>query len=222
MLRVRAITPIHVDTSELERRQRRYDRLAPDGVSVHLEDIGEAPEVPRALETEADVRRSEDLVVAAARQTDSARYDVVLPDCVLDPGVGVATDLPVPLVGISRLCTHLLAGTGQPFAAVARNQAIADELARKVRFYGLGEALTEVRVLSLSVQDIADDATWATAITTAVEDLDVPAVVNGCSAVEVQPAAEGPAVLDPTATALQVLGLAGRLALVAREEVGAR
>ncbi|MGN6245567.1 MAG: aspartate/glutamate racemase family protein [Motilibacteraceae bacterium] len=222
MLRVRAITPIHVDAAELERRQRRYERLAPDGISVQLEDIGDAPEVPRALETEADVRRSEELVVAAARRTDPAAFDVVLPDCVLDPGVGEATDLPVPLVGLSRLCTHLLAGTGQPFAAVARNQAIADELARKVHSYGLSDSLVEVRVLSLSVQDIADDATWAAAITTAVGDLDVPAVVNGCSAVEVRPAGEGPAVLDPTATALQVLGLAGRLSLVPRQGVAAR
>lgn len=214
MLHIRAITPIHVDAPELERRQRRYDRLSPAGVQIALEDLGDGPEVPRALETEADVRRSEELVIAAIRGTDPARFDAVLPDCVLDPGVGVVTDAPVPVLGLSSMCTLLLAGTAQRFAAVARNQAIADELARKVSSYGLGHALADVRVLGLSVEDIADDATWASAIGRAVADLDVPAVVNGCSAVEVHDGATGPAVVDPTATALRVLGLAGDLGVL--------
>lgn len=214
MLRVRAITPIHVDSDELRRRQERYDRLAPAGVAIHLDDLGEDPTVPRQLQSEDDVRRSEELVIAEIRRTDAERFDAVLPDCVLDPGVGVVQDAPVPVVGLLSLCGHFLASAGQRFAAVTRNEAIAEELRRKADSYGLAEVLTEVRVLGLSVEDIADERTWAEAVTRVVADLPVGAVFNACSAVEVQEAGSGPRIVDPTAVALRVLALASELDLV--------
>jgi Asp/Glu/hydantoin racemase len=214
MLRVRAITPIHVDSEELRRRQQRYDRLAPEGIAIHLDDLGDDPAVPRQLQTEDDVRRSEDLVIAEIRRTDAERFDAVLPDCVLDPGVAVVPDAPLPVVGLLSLCGHFLAGAGHRFAAVTRNEAIAEELSRKAGSYGLSEALTEVRVLGLSVEDIADDRTWAQAVTRAVADLPVGAVFNACSAVEVHEAGSGPRIVDPTAVALRVLALAHELDVV--------
>lgn len=213
-MRVRAVTPIHVDAAELARRQRRYDRLTPDGVTVELADLGDSPEVPRALENADDVRRSEDLLGAALQVTDPDIYDAFLPDCVLDPG---AQSLgPVPVLGLLRCSSYLLAATGRPFAAVARNQAIADELWSRLELYGLASHCAQVRVLGLSVDDIDDDATWAESVASAVADLDVGAVINGCSAVDVCPEGAGPRVLDPTATALQVIGLVGDLQLLAR------
>ncbi len=62
-MRIFAVTPIHVSPEELARRQARYDALSPGGLSVHLQDIG--PDAPRALDTEQQVRDSEDLVSAA-------------------------------------------------------------------------------------------------------------------------------------------------------------
>ena len=212
MLRIRAITPIHVGAAEVRRRQQRYERLAPAGLEIHLDDIGDG--APRALETEGDVRRSESLVIEEIRRTDADRYDAVLPDCVLDPGVGVLADAPVPVVGLLALCGHFLAGAGQRFAAVTRNAAIGAELRRKAGTYGMSEALTDVRVLGLSVADIPDDAAWARAITRSVADLPVGAVFNGCSAVDVRPAGAGPRIVDPTAVALRVLGLAAELDVV--------
>jgi Asp/Glu/hydantoin racemase len=212
-LRIRAITPIHVDDAELERRQRRYERLAPSGISVHLDDLGDGPDVPRALESPDDIRRSEALVAAALRDTDPGAYDAALPDCVLDPAVGGPADgAPVPVFGILRLSAHLLAATGERFAAVARNEAIAAELARKAGEYGLRSQLRDVLVLGLGVEDIPDDAAWATAISRAVAGLDAGAVINGCSAVEVAPTDSGHArVVDPTAIALRVLGVVAEL-----------
>jgi Asp/Glu/hydantoin racemase len=214
-MRIRAITPMYVDAAELERRQRRYDRLAPAGVSVRLDNLGAGSEVPRALDTADDVGRSEALVAAALSQTDPRDFDAALPDCVLDPAVGTpGTVAPVPVFGILRLSAHLLAGTGEPFAAVARNDAIADELARKAAEYGFGDRLQEVRVLGLAAADIPDDAAWAAAISRAVVGLNVPAVINGCSAVELSPrGGQGPRVIDPTAAALRVLGLVAELGL---------
>lgn len=219
-MKVRAVTPIHVDDAELERRRRRYARLAPAGVTVELTDLGAAPQVPRALETAADVRRSESLVVAALQETKPGVFDAFLPDCVLDPGA--EADGPLPVLGLLRLSSHLLAGLGRPFAAVARNAAIADELGRRLARYGLADSCPQVRVLGLSVEDIDDEATWARSVSAAVADLEIEAVVNGCSAVDVVPAGGGPRVLDPTATALQVLGLIGDLRLLPHQPAGAR
>lgn len=219
-MKIRAVTPIHVDDAELERRRQRYQRLAPPGVAVELSDLGNGHDVPRALETDEDVRRSESLVVEALLATDPALFDAFLPDCVLDPGAGAAG--PVPVLGLLRLSSHLLGATGRPFAAVARNQAIADELGSRLALYGLGEACPQVRVLGLSVDDIDDETTWAASVAGAVLDLEVGAVLNGCSAVDVTPDGSGPRVLDPTATALQVLGLVSDLELLAPRPVVAR
>jgi len=221
-VRIRAITPIRVGATELARRQRRYRRLSPAAIEVTLVDLEDGPDVPRALETEDDVRRSERLVVAEARRTNAEEFDVVLPDCVLDPGVGVGADTPVPLVGILSLTAHLLAGTGARFAALTRNEAIGAELAAKVRDYGLADRLTEVRVLGLDVASIPDDSAWADAIGRAVGDLPVATVVNGCSAVELQPHRSGPVIVDPTATALRVLGLVAEAGLAPRAPAAAR
>lgn len=211
-MRVRAVTPIHVDAAELARRQRRYDRFTPDGVTVELADLGDSPEVPRALETADDVRRSEALLVAKLQTTDPDVHDAFLPDCVLDPGAQALG--PVPVLGLLRLSGHLLAAAGQPFAAVARNHAIVDELWSRLELYDLAARCAQVRTLGLSVDDIDDEATWAEAVGAAVADLEVGVVINACSAVDVSPGGPGPRVLDPTATALQVLGLVGGLRLL--------
>ncbi len=207
MFRIRAITPIHVAADELARRADRYRRLAPPGIGVDLEDLGDSAGVPRSLETAEAIRASEDLVIDRLGRTDPSRYDASLPDCVLDPGIGVGRHYPVPTFGLLQLTAHLLAGLGGTFGAVARNEAISAELARKVTVYGLGNLLAGVATLGLSVADIADDERWATAVAGSVADLDVRTVINGCSAVQVRPAF-GPVILDPTATALRVLGAA--------------
>lgn len=211
-MRLRAVTPIHVDAAELTRRQRRYDRLAPDGVTVELSDLGDGPEVPRALENAADVRRSEALVVTSPQTTDPPTYDAFLPDCVLDPGAQAFG--PLPVLGQLRLSSHPLGATGRPFAAAARNQAIADELSGRLALYGLAEYCAQVRVLGLSIGDIDDAATWAESLAVAEADLEVGEVINGCSAVDVASEGFGARVLDPTATALGVLGLVDGLQLL--------
>ncbi len=213
-MRIRAITPIHVGAAEHDRRQRRYDRLSTPGVTVSLLDLPDDPAVPRALNTPADVRRSEELVIAEARRTNPGEYDCVLPDCVLDPGVGWAEGVPVPLVGILRLTVHLLTGLGQRFSAVARNAAIADELTARIRSYGYEDSLTQVRVLGLDVDSIPDDNAWARAILDVCADLDAGTIINGCSAVEVRAMGSGPTVIDPTAEGMRMLGVASEAGLL--------
>ncbi|HYH29741.1 MAG TPA: aspartate/glutamate racemase family protein [Pseudonocardia sp.] len=206
-MRIHAVTPIHVDGDELARRQARYEALCPAGLHLELHDIG--PDAPRALETADEVRESERLVVAALRAAPPA-YDVLLPDCILDPGVDrLQGELPV--VGILRLSLGWQVLTGRRAGAVARNKAIADELAEKVAAYGWSEQFTGVRVLDLDVHAIADARRWNEAVGGALADLEADgaaAVLNGCSAVEV-PRRAGLPVVDPTALALRVLA-AGR------------
>jgi Asp/Glu/hydantoin racemase len=205
-MRLLAITPIHVSDAELARRQARYDRLAPASVSVHLEDLGVGPDVPRALETGEDIAASESELVKRFAAVDASGVDAFLPDCVLDPVVDHQSSLPRPVFGIGRLSAHFLAGFGVRLGSVARNRAIAAELDRKMAGYGL-ETATSTAVLDLSVDDIADDAAWAEAVERTVSHLDCDVVINACSAVEVSGERPGPVLVDPTRLALRMVGL---------------
>lgn len=208
-MRLLAITPIVVDDAELERRQRRYDALSPDGVTIVLEHLGEGP---RALETDDDVRASEQALLERYRAVDPGgpgdpgAWDGYLPDCVLDPVVGLDHGLPRPVFGLGRLASAFVAGQGARLGAVARNEAIGRELDRKLAEYAV-RLVAPTTVLDLSVDDIADDATWAAAVESRVSDLDCDFVFNACSAVEVADQHHAPYLLDPTRTALAMLAL---------------
>lgn len=210
-MRILAITPIAVSDEELARRQKRYDRLAPEGVSVHLENVGAGSEVPRALETAEDIVASERVLIECYAAVDADQFDAFMPDCVLDPVVDHPDRVPLPVYGIGRLAAHYLAGFGWRFGAVARNRAIAEELDRKLASYGLPPA-ESTAVMNLSVEDIADEAAWASALERTVAGLGCPAVINACSAVEIKQRPGGRLLLDPTATALRMIGALGEVA----------
>lgn len=208
-MRVYAITPIHVPEEELGRRQRRYDHLSPEGLTVELHDIG--PSAPRALETSEQVRESERQVMAALRAVGPG-YDALLPDCVLDPGVAALRG-GTPVDGMLRLSLAHAAANGQVVGAVTRNRAIADELTAVAATYGF--PVVDVAVLDLDLDAIADDARWAEALIGAVDALaeaGADVVVNGCSAVDLD-AAGGTRipVIDPAALALRLLAAGQRV-----------
>lgn len=204
-MRIYAVTPIHVDAEELARRQARYDALCPPGLRVELHDIG--PAAPQALDTAEQVRESERLVVDALTAAPGG-YDALLPDCVLDPGVG-RLEGRLPVVGLLKLSMGWQVLTGRRAGAVARNAAIADELAERVAAYGWSGSFTGVQVLDLDVHAIADTGRWNGAVGAALhtlQDAGATSVINGCSAVDV-PARSSSAVsvVDPTAFALRLL-----------------
>ena len=205
---VHSVTPITVGPAEVARRQARYDALAPAGVRVVLTDL--APDGPRALEGEADLRRSETLVAEAMAAAPAC--DAVLPDCVLDPAVpaGAADPAGPPVLGLLRLTVGAAVAAGHRIGAVTRNRTIADELQRRIATYGWSGAFHEVAVLDLDVTDIDDADRWAAAMRPALlaaREAGVTAVVNGCSAVDTGPPEPGmPLVLDPIRNGLGVLG----------------
>ncbi|GAA3749685.1 Asp/Glu/hydantoin racemase [Spinactinospora alkalitolerans] len=206
-VRLLAITPIHVDGAELGRRLDRYRRLAPPGLEVELRDIG--ARAPRALDGAGDVRRSTGLMAEAVAAAEDEGFDAVLPDCVLDPAVPADAAAPGRVRGILRLCCGRLWGEGRRFGAVARNAAIAAELDRRVADYGCAEGYVGTEVLDLDVAAIADERRWNEALGAALDRLagrGASAVINGCSAVDLDPgAAFGVDVVDPTALALAAL-----------------
>ena len=201
-MRLLALTPIHVPDAEVTRRQARYDAIAPAGVTV----VVRRPEgeLPRELGSAADIAASDAALLSAYAAEPAGHWDGYIPDCVLDPAVHAATSLPVPIHGIGRLAMHALAGAGLAWRGVARNEPIAHELDRLAASYGVPTD-GPTTVLSLSVEQIADDAGWGSALSTAVADLGCDAVLNGCSAVDVRAPGRGPVVVDPTALALRVL-----------------
>lgn len=211
-MRILAVTPISVSDEELARRQDRYDRLAPENVSVRLHPLGTGSEVPRALENDDDVAASEAAVTAWFKAVDARDADAFLPDCVLDPGVGPGAPVQArPVLGLLRLGTGFLAATGASIGAVARNKAIARELERKLASYGTGPLHEPVSVLGLALADIADDAAWSAAVERALQSLTADYVLNACSAVNLaERSSGGPVLVDPTALALQLAGLLER------------
>ncbi|GAA1661754.1 hypothetical protein GCM10010977_24070 [Citricoccus zhacaiensis] len=211
-MKLLAITPIAVSSEELSRRQARYDRLCPPGVTIRLEALGAGSDIPRALDTPEDIEASEQALLHRFRNADPTGVDAFLPDCVLDPTVDVAdAGLSRPVLGLLKLAGHFLAGQGLSVGALARNEAIASELDRKYASYGLAPIVGGTRVLGLAVGDIADDETWQSAVERRLRDTDADVAINGCSAVEVSPSGRRPVVVDPTAMALQLLGLNQRV-----------
>lgn len=208
-MKVRAITPIRVGAEELARRQARYDRLAPAGWEVTVEDMPEGG--PVQLGTPEDLASSEEVGVGVGLSTARIDFDAVLPDCVLDPGVlRIQAEADVATLGLTRLSAVFLASLGVRFGVVTRNQVIADEYAATIERYGIGYAFGGAYVLGLSVEDIADTALWNRALLEAAKSAKadgVTVLLNGCSAVEVTVVAAGVTVVDPTALALKVAGL---------------
>ncbi len=225
-MKLKAITPIRVTDAELARRHVRYRDLAPAGVEVDVVNLPEDEEVPRRLDTPADIAASDRLVAAEIMRTEPAEHDAVLPDCVLDPGVAsTARVAPVPVYGILQLAGGFLATLHHRFAAMTRNQPIADELRACLRRYRLDDRFDEVAVLDLDFDAIEDETTWNTAIDGVRHRFSgrgVQSVVNGCSAVAVRERDAGVAVVDPTRLALQVLGLAAGTGLVTAPQEAAR
>jgi allantoin racemase len=220
-LRIRAITPIHVGAEELARRQDRYDAFSPPGVRVTLEDLPDAADVPRELGSETDIEASERAVTAMALATDPARFDLVLPDCVLDTGVARirAAGPPVPVVGLSELTAGFVAGLGLRLAAVTRNRPIGDALRRVIGDAAGTSAFVGVEDLALSFADISDDVRWNGALEVARGRIEgaggADVILNGCSAVDVT-VGDGIPVFDPTRLALLLIGIAASESMVGR------
>lgn len=210
-MHLRAITPIVVAEDELVRRRVRYDHLAPPGVTIHLDNLSHGP---NRLESSSQVRTSEERVYEEALRTDPNRFDGIFLDCVLDPALErLQEESPLPVFGITRLVSTYLGSLGLRMAAVARNKAIADELADRIDAFGWSSQLEEVLILDLSLDDIGDTDRWNRIVAerVAAGDLDgVDVIINGCSAVEVHQTG-GPPLLDPTALALRLVGLGADL-----------
>lgn len=219
MLRVKSIAPLRLQADELERRQARYQRLGGNHLDITLVNLA-GDDAPARMDTPGEIAASERLVAAEIRRTDPARFDVILPDCVLDPAIADVADPPVPVAGILRLVAGHLASLGRRFAAVTRNHAIGDDLAEKIAAYGLSDILTGVHVLDIDFCFVSDHAGWSRAMRPLQATLEAEgtgALFNGCSAVDLDSDRLGAvSVVDPTALALRLLTVADGAGLIGR------
>jgi Asp/Glu/hydantoin racemase len=220
--RIKAITPLRVTEFELERRQARYQKLSPPSLQLDVVNLPPGPDVPTSLDTYAACRASDRFVYEAAMQTDPAEYEAILLDCVLDPALDqLEQDAPVPVFGILKLTAGFLASLGHEFAAVTRNQVIGDELQARLEHYGLADKFHRLIILDLTFEDIADDNRWNASIRGALGQLEgtnARSLINGCSAVDVHTdERHSAAVVDPTALALTLLGVAAEARILKRK-----
>lgn len=215
-MRLKAITPLHVTPDELNRRQDRYNRLSPPGVTIDLFNLPDGPDVPRTFDRRAGIIASEYFVYAEGMRTDPRRYDGIFLDCVLDPALApLSADTGLPVFGPLRLSLGLMRGLGQRFAVVCRNRPIAEAMREKVTAYGCADLLAEVPVLDVGFQAVAENDQWNAAMQMVLDRLEekggVPALINGCSAVDCARSRRGAVrIVDPVEVALQMIGLAYR------------
>lgn len=204
-MRILASTPLHVGDDELARRQARYDRIAPAGVTIELRDL--SADAPRSLESEADMRASEVLVIKALCSV-GPEFDAVLADCVLDPGITtLQNELALPALGILRLNLAHCRALGRPTAAVVRNSAIAREMRSVADGCGLGDALVDILLLDLDFAAVNDQDLWQDrleAAATAAARAGSTLLLNGCSAVETDCVVAPVTAYDPVARALRL------------------
>jgi len=204
-MKVLAITPIHVGPEELARRQERYNRLSPAHVDVTLVDLPES--APRALNTDEDIHSSDEYVASVIHNSRDG-FDLVLPDCVLDPAF-VPTGGDKGTRGLLHQAVMGVTATGEPFGVIVRNHAIAKELRRRLAEYGMDESLVDVQIMDLPFEAVTNHDMWNAAMTQAVKELGergARSVINGCSAVDVDEEGIGVRVIDPTHEALLRIG----------------
>jgi len=215
-MRIRSITPIRVDDDEVARRQERYNRLAPAGWHLTLENLPEGS--PTELGSPGDVRASEKLLLELGAATPADEYDAFMPDCVLDPSVTELDEAsPVTVLGISRLGAHHLAACGQAFGVITRNRTIADEFSELMGRYGLDHAYRGAFVLDLGVDAVSDHDAWNAAVRTQAERAraaGVTTLINGCSAVDIATEGTGVRLVDPIELAFEVAAAGERTRLL--------
>jgi Asp/Glu/hydantoin racemase len=203
-MKVVSITPIHVTEKELTRRQERYQRLAPAGVTVELRNLSH--QSPVALDNDNDVRSSDLNLLADISHINLDSYDVVLPDCILDPGF--RKNASETTVGMLDSVMHHLVEAGNTVGAVTRNESIGKELVRRVGEYGYADSFIGLEVLNLSFDAINDEEEWHRALKIAVDrlaDKGATVVINGCSAVNVDQSQLRLTVVDPAELALKLI-----------------
>ncbi|MFW0785986.1 aspartate/glutamate racemase family protein [Gordonia sp. CPCC 206044] len=211
-MKIFATTPLHVGADELGRRQKRYDTIAPEGVTVTLHDLPEG--APTSLDSADDIARSDEYVHAALAGAP-AEFDAVMPDCVLDPAVARLQDeLDRPVIGILRVNLAYAAALGAPTGGVVRNDAIAAEMRRVADVYGWSRWLTDVEILDLPFDAVSEGPEWQAQLDNAAASLaprGVRSLLNGCSAVDVDP--DHPSavpVVDPVIRALELVAAGGK------------
>ncbi|MEV4133109.1 aspartate/glutamate racemase family protein [Dactylosporangium sp. NPDC049742] len=206
-LRICMISPIHLSEAVTAARAERLRELGGPDLDVDL--VGLPPEAPVGLDRPEDIEAATAHITAVAAGLDPARYDVVVPDCVLDPGVEAGADCEIPFLGLLRLIASGLHGLGRPFSAVTRNETIAAELEARLRGYGLAEGFRGTDILNLGVEKVFHGEEWSNALGQVVREraqAGVTIVLNGCSAVATGPSPwSGSWVVDPTTYAFDLI-----------------
>ena len=203
-MRVVAITPIHVTDEELARRQERYTRLAPAGLTVELRNLTAVS--PVALDLQSDVLSSDAALIDDMCHIGQDAADFILPDCVLDPGFRQGSKEEV--VGMLESVTSHLVSQGHTVGAVTRNETIGAELVRRIGEYGFADDFAGLEVLNLSFDAINDEELWHKALKVGVAKLaakGATVVINGCSAVNVDQSQLSLEVIDPAELALKLI-----------------
>ncbi|MCH9672581.1 MAG: aspartate/glutamate racemase family protein [Gammaproteobacteria bacterium] len=187
--RVRIITPIQVDASDLARRQLRYGERA--SVDTTLEVVA-LESGPTALESTDDIEASEDAVFAACSDLSHDHCDALLVDCIFDPAVkALQAHLSIPVFGPLQTTTANIPLVVQSVGMVARVRAHIPVFEQLFADYGAADRLAAVRALDLPYADARDpvrfDAAMSSALRAIVNEDEATGVIMGSTTMAINP-----------------------------------
>lgn len=112
-------------------------------------------EGPESIETEMDVKACLPGLLSTARAIDVRAADVVVINCMCDPGVPeLRALLPVPVLGPAQTSMHVAAALGQRFSVLdvlAEGRAYVE---RQIEAFGLSRSYASHRALGIKVLDL--------------------------------------------------------------------
>jgi len=115
-------------------------------------------EGPESIESEMDVQACLPGLLSAARSIDVRAADVVVVNCMCDPGVReLRTLLPVPVLGPAQTSMHVAAALGRRFSVLDVLAEGRADVERQIEEFGLSRSYASHRALGIRVLDLFRD-----------------------------------------------------------------
>lgn len=178
---------IHIATPVTTRGVRSLDdvaHLVHDGLEISHSILESGPP---SIESEYDEAFAVPATIAEAIKAERAGADVVIIDCMADPGVKAAREmLSVPVLGPGETSMHLAAMLGQRFGYVTVLNSVKPMVRNLARLCGVQERLTSLKAVDIPVLELESRIGEAKqrlgeCALEAVEQDDADVVILGCT-----------------------------------------
>ena len=209
--RVKIISPIKIEETDLRRRRMRYSEYAGPDTQITVFNL---PEGPTTLDTPGDILFCEHAVFQEGIRTDPTDFDAILIDCVFDPALSALSEqCPVPTFGPMKATLPMVIQVASKFSYVARAERQTIWLAETAARYGYERYMASAQFLGITYEQSRNPQTFDEAMMRelrhAIEDSGAEAIVMGSTTMalseQVTATASGVPLFMPGMVALRVM-----------------